>query len=343
MAGLQDKINSLGIQFDQELTAAKVVRDLEKIRISFLGKKGFILELLSEVKNLSIDEKRLIGPALSGFKARVESELKSKEEQFLKEQIEAENFKKQNFDFTAYKTGVNKGSLHPLTSFIEEVEDIFISMGYEVLDGPELESEFYNFVALNVPKDHPARDMQDTFWVNLPNYLMRTQTSPMQIRAMQEKKLPIAAICPGYAFRNEATDATHDFMFMQCEGFLIDKNVTVANLFATVKIFLKALFKKDLEIRIRPGFFPFVEPGFEIDARCPFCKEGCSVCKRSTWIELFPGGLIHPNVLKAGGIDPEVYSGFAFGFGLTRIALLKYKINDIRLFLSGKIRFLEQF
>ncbi|HBS47885.1 TPA: phenylalanine--tRNA ligase subunit alpha [Candidatus Dependentiae bacterium] len=343
MGNLKSKIELLQVQFGQELAAAVASKDLEKIRISFLGKKGFITEILSQLKDLSVEDKKIIGPLLNSFRSDVESKIKEKETLILKSEIEKADLKKQNFDFSVYKTDANKGSLHPYTQVIEEIENIFISMGYEVLDGPELESEHYNFTALNIPQEHPARDMYDTFWVNLPNYLLRTHTSPVQVRTMESKQLPIAAVIPGRCYRHEATDATHDYMFMQCEGFLIDKNVTVANLFATAKTFLEALFKKSLDIRIRPGFFPFVEPGFEIDARCPFCKNGCSVCKKSTWIEVFPGGLIHPNVLRAGGIDPEVYSGFAFGFGLTRLAMLKYGVNDIRLFHSGKVRFLEQF
>jgi len=217
-------------------------------------------------------------------------------------------------------------------------------MGFDVLDGPEVESDFYNFEALNIPADHPARDMYDTFWVKSAHTLLRTHTSPMQIKAMEKGKLPIAAVVPGRTFRHEAVDASHDVMFMQCEGFLIGKNVTLSHLFAVAQTFLKKLFNKnELDIRIRPGYFPFVEPGVEIDMRCPFCKNGCSVCKKSTWLEVFPGGLIHPNVLKAGGVDPEKYSGFAFGFGLTRLVMLKHGINDIRLLSNGKMKFLEQF
>ncbi len=343
MANLKEKIQSLQAQFEKDLKKAKNVQSLEKIRIEFLGKKGFISLLLAEIKNISLEEKKVCGPLLNQLKNNTLEKIKQKAEEIRISSAESANIKKQNFDVSACKTGIPKGHLHIYSQLIEEIENIFISMGYEVLDGPEIESDYYNFEALNVPKDHPARDMQDTFWLNVPELLMRTHTSNVQGRAMETKKLPIAAIAPGRSFRHEATDASHDFMFMQCEGFLIDKNVTLSNLFATAKAFLKALFKKDLKIRKRPGFFPFVEPGVEIDVQCPFCKNGCSVCKQSTWIEVFPAGLIHPNVLKAGGIDPEKYSGFAFGFGLTRLAMIRYNINDIRLFHSGKIRFLEQF
>ena len=249
-----------------------------------------------------------------------------------------------SFDVTIEQSKALKGHLHPYTLFIEEIQQIFLSMGYEIWDGPELETDFHNFGALNIPDDHPARDMYDTFWTTTPGKLLRTHTSTVQVRTMEERKPPFAGIAPGRTYRHEAVDASHDFQFMQCEGLFVAKGVTVGNLFATAETFLKALFKKDtLDIRIRPGFFPFVEPGFEIDMRCVFCKNGCSVCKRSTWIEVFPGGMVHPNVLKASGIDPEIYSAFAFGFGLTRLAMLKYGIDDIRLLYSGKVKFLEQF
>ena len=217
-------------------------------------------------------------------------------------------------------------------------------MGYKIAEGPELETEFYNFTALNIPEYHPARDIQDTFWLKIPGMLMRTQTSSVQIHEMAKKDLPIAILASGRCYRNEATDASHDFVFMQVEGLLIDKKISLANLLATLKTCLRAIFDKDdLEIRVRPGYFPFVEPGLEIDVLCPFCKSGCSVCKKTKWIEIVGAGLVHPNVLKHGGLDPKEYTGFAFGFGLTRLVMLKYGINDIRLLNSGKLEFLQQF
>ena len=218
-------------------------------------------------------------------------------------------------------------------------------MGYDIADGPEVETDFYNFQALNIPADHPARDMHDTFWLTTPSLLLRTHTSPVQIRAMEHKPLPLAIFAPGRTFRNEATDASHLFMFTQGEGLVIDKNISIANLLATARAFLQAFFEKeDLHIRARPGYFPFVEPGIEIDASCPFCSgKGCSPCKKTGWIELLGAGLVHPNVLKAGGIDPQEYSGFAFGFGIERLAMIKYGINDVRLFHSSKLPFLRQF
>lgn len=344
MQGLPETIELIKQEFQEKLSQAKNLKALEEVRVHFLGKKSPITQLLGELKNLSPEEKKEFGPVLNQLRKDAEQQIKECWEAIVVQAAQAENFKKEHFDVTASKTGLPTGHLHPFTSFIEEIENIFLTMGYQVLDGPELENDFYNFTALNIPQDHPARDMYDTFWVDLPGHLLRTHTSNVQVRAMQNKKLPLAAIVPGRTFRHEAVDASHDFQFMQCEGFYVDKNVNLSHLFATAQAFLKALFKKDeLDIRMRPGFFPFVEPGIEIDMRCVFCTNGCSVCKQSTWIEVFPCGMIHPNVLRAGGIDPEEYSGFAFGFGLTRLAMLLYGIDDIRHVYGGKLKFLEQF
>lgn len=344
MSDISHSIEDIKNSFTQSLQKASSLKDLEAVKIQFLGKKGHIPSLMRGLKDLSVDEKREVGPLLNLFKQEVDKALQEKKEEIVSAQSAASRAKSEYFDVTAYKPGQQQGSLHPYTHFTQEIEDIFLSMGYEILDGPELETDFYNFTALNIPEDHPARDMYDTLWSDLPGHLMRTHTSPVQVRSMESKELPIAAVVPGRVYRHEAVDASHDFMFMQCEGFFIDRNVNLSHLFATAQTFLKSLFNKnDLDIRIRPGFFPFVEPGFEIDMRCQFCQDGCSVCKKTTWMEVFPGGLIHPNVLRAGGIDPDKYSGFAFGFGLSRLAMLKYGINDIRLFHGGKTKFLEQF
>ncbi len=344
MSDVHKKIDTIKEELDGALEKASSVKQLDAHRTYFLGKKGTISSLVKELKNLSLEEKKTVGPLLQALKKESEERFDQAKKDVIAKFAQAAVLKKQNFDITAYTPNALAGHLHPYSQFLEEVEDIFLSMGYEILDGPELETDFYNFTALNIPEDHPARDMYDTLWTDKPNSLLRTHTSPVQIHAMQTKKPPIAAIVPGRTYRHEAVDASHDFAFMQCEGFLIDKNVTLSHLFATAQEALKALFdKKDLDIRIRPGFFPFVEPGIEIDMRCVFCKNGCAVCKKSTWIEVFPGGLIHPNVIKAGGLDPNEYSGFAFGFGFSRLAMLKYAIDDIRLFYGGKIKFLEQF
>lgn len=344
MQNLKRQSEQIRTEFSKKITSINSLHDLELLRVEFLGKSGKVTGLFSDISKLSVEEKREIVPTLNLMKSQLEEEIKKKRESIIESQAQSLQAKKRNFDVTAYQTGIQKGRLHPYSQFMEEVENIFISMGYDVLDGPYVETDHYNFTALNIPEDHPARDMYDTFWLNKKGLLLRTHTSPVQVHTMESRKPPIAAVVPGFTFRHEAVDASHDTMFAQCEGFLIDKDITLAHLFATAQTFLKALFKVDnLDIRIRPGFFPFVEPGVEIDMRCPFCKNGCSVCKKSTWVEVFPGGLIHPNVLKAGGIDPEEYSGFAFGFGLTRLVMLKYKINDIRLLLGGRVKFLDQF
>jgi phenylalanyl-tRNA synthetase alpha chain len=345
MQNIKDQIRRTKDLLDTSFVRVKTIKDLDVLRVHLLGKKGIITELLAEIKNLSLENKKEFGPLIYQLKTAAEDMFVQTKQQLNLQSAHAENNKMQYFDVTAVLPAQQIGYLHPYSQFVEEIQNIFMSMGYEVMDGRELETEEYNFTGLNIPKDHPARDMQDTFWVDqAKGLLMRTHTSTMQIHAMKNRPLPLAIVSPGRTYRQEATDASHDFMFMQCEGFFVDKNISLAHLFGTAQTFLKKLFNKDsLDIRIRPGFFPFVEPGVEIDMRCPFCKNGCSVCKKSTWIEVFPAGLIHPNVLKYCGVDPEVYSGFAFGFGLTRLVMLKYGIDDIRFLLNGKIKFIEQF
>jgi phenylalanyl-tRNA synthetase alpha chain len=235
------------------------------------------------------------------------------------------------------------GRIHPLSQIQYEVEDIFINMGFQIMEGPEVELDEYNFGKLNFTDDHPARDMQDTFWTE-EGFLLRTHTSSVQVRAMEVLKPPFKIIVPGRVFRYEETDASHENTFYQLEGMMVDKNVSTANLIYIMKTFLSTFFEKDVTVRLRPGYFPFVEPGFELDIQCLICSgKGCQVCKYSGWVELLPCGLIHPNVLKAGGIDPQIWTGFAFGMGLSRLVMMRHSIEDIRHFLSGNIRFLEQF
>jgi phenylalanyl-tRNA synthetase alpha chain len=248
------------------------------------------------------------------------------------------------FDPTLPAVHSARGSLHPIVQLTRELSDLFHSMGFLVLDGPEVETDEHNFEALNIPRDHPARDMQDTFRCDPAGKLvLRTHTSAVQVRAMRRLKPPFRAIVPGKVFRQDSTDASHEHTFHQMEGLVIDKNISVAHLISTMKTLLRGVFGRELEVRLRPGYFPFVEPGFELDARCPFCTSGCSVCKQSTWIELLPCGMVHPNVLRSSGIDPEQWGGFAFGLGLSRLVMLRFGIDDVRHLLSGDLRFLEQF
>lgn len=341
---LIEKIQSITDNFFAELPLAASENAVEEIRIRYLGRNGFITELMHMLKDLPLDDKKICGPQLNQLRQNALSAIENKQEALLQEQIDQLKKQQADFDVTAYKQSYSRGTLHPYTAIIEKIENIFMSMGYSLVEGPEIEEPAYNFDALNIPPNHPARDLHDTFWLNLPNKLLRTHTSSVQVRTMKENKPPLAIFAPGRAFRHEATDATHDFIFMQCEGLLIDKNISLSHLIATLKTFMQALFDKhNLEIRVRPSYFPFVEPGLEVDIACPFCKHGCSLCKKTGWIELGGAGLVHPFVLQHCSIDPEIYSGFAFGLGIDRLAMLNYGIPDIRLLREGKIDFLNQF
>ncbi len=344
MVDIKKLIESYQTTFFAELAGVKTEQELEAFRIAHVSRHGSLSVLIQRLKEFSLEEKKEFGPLFNDLKERAYSAFKNKEEELLQKKIALENLRNAHFDVTAYKPFEQRGSLHPYTHIIERVEDIFISMGFEIIEGPEVETDFYNFEALNIPKDHPARDMQDTFWLTLPGLLMRTHTSSVEIHTMIKRKPPFAIAVPGRAYRNEATDASHDFMFMQLEGLVVGKNISLAHLFATVQAFLQNLFEKeDLSIKIQPSYYPFVEPGVDIIMSCPFCTQGCSVCKRTRWIEIAGAGLTHPNVLKACNIDPQEYSAFAFGFGLTRLAMLKYGIIDIRLLHTNKLEFLKQF
>ena len=335
------KIEELKQDLIQSLQKIKNETDLEAFRIQHLSRQGTIAQLFDNLKNITSEEKRLLGPTLNQLKQNLQSLFDEKKEICFQTGIKADQEKQKHFDVSLSKC-TNHGSLHPYTHITRRIEQIFISMGFAVVDGPELETEFFNFTALNVSQNHPAREDSDTFWID-EKFVIRTQTSPTQIRTMLTQKPPIAIIAPGRVARNEAQDASHDFMFSQIEGMMIDKDISIAHLLATLKTFLTQFFEQDINIRLRPGYFPFVEPGLEVDASCPFCTQGCSTCKRTRWIELGGSGLIHPNVLKAGGIDPTIYSGFAFGLGLDRLTMLKYNISDVRLLRSSNINFLKQF
>jgi phenylalanyl-tRNA synthetase alpha chain len=290
------------------------------------------------------EDKKIAGPLLNTLKKNTQLRFEHAKKELNRQAYQKELEKDINFDVTARIQKPLKPSLHVYTHAQEAIESAFISMGFDIVDGPHVEDDFHNFNALNIPDDHPARDMQDTFWLTIPGMLMRTHTSSVQIRTMKKNKPPLAIATTGRAYRNEATDASHDFMFMQTEILYVNKTASLSQLFGTIKTFLSTVFEhKDISIRTRPSYFPFTEPSIEVDMSCPFCTEGCSVCSQSTWIEIGGAGLVHPHVLQSGSIDPDIYQGFAFGFGLTRLVMLKYGINDIRLLHSNKVEFLQQF
>ncbi len=340
-----EELKKLKEQAKQEIERIKNSQELRDLEVKYLGRKGELTNILRQLKDLSAEEKKKIGQLAN----EVKNDLV---EQFCQIKIEVEaNKKREEIDLTLPGQKFARGRLHPLSQVQYQLEDIFTSMGFMVLDGPELESEFFNFEALNFIPDHPARDMQDTFFVEEgrksdPNnrLVLRTHTSNCQVRAIKEYGAPLRAIFPGRCFRHEATDACHETTFYQLEGLMIDKEISIAHLISVMKTLLTEVFKKEIKIRLRPGYFPFVEPGFELDISCLICGgKKCPACKHSGWVEILPCGLVHPNVLLAGGLDPKEWSGFAFGMGLTRLVMMKYGINDIRLMQSGDLRFLEQF
>jgi len=344
---MKDELGKLHKEAEQMIRAAEDLASLEKIEVEFLGRKdGKLNNILKGLKDLSPEEKKAIGQSANELKEKLVSELAEKRRELEQKKI-AQEIETDKIDLSL-PVSPKLGSIHPSAQIQYELEDIFSYMGFIILDGPELESDYYNFEALNIPEHHPARDMQDTFYVKTkkgdPKQVLRTHTSPMQVRAMQKYGAPLRAVGPGRVFRYEALDASHDNTFYQLEGIMVDKNLSITNLIAVMKTLLKGIFKKDVKVRLRPGFFPFVEPGFELDINCLICGgRGCPVCKQSGWVELLPCGMIHPNVLKAGNIDPNEYSGFAFGLGLTRLVMMRYGIDDIRLLNSGDLRFLKQF
>lgn len=341
---MKNKLEQLRKDILENIYKVKSPEVLRKLEIKYLGRKGELTKILRGISALGFNEKKTIGKLANEVKTELREKFKQAREMLI------DGTKSDKFvDVTLPGEKVNKGHIHPITEAQNELEDLFISMGFMVLDGPELESDYYNFKALNIPKNHPARDMQDTFYIEgeegeKSDFVMRTHTSPVQVRAMQKYGVPFRGVVPGRVFRCEEIDACHEHTFYQMEGLMVDKDISISNLIGVMKELLKGVFKKDMDIRIRPGFFPFVEPGIELDIRCAICAgKGCSSCKNSGWLELLPAGMVHPNVLKYGGVDPKKYSGLAFGLGLTRLAMMKYGIEDIRLFNSGDLRFLSQF
>jgi phenylalanyl-tRNA synthetase alpha chain len=322
--------------------SASSLEELEKARVEALGRKGALAQISKEFGRIAAEERARLGKLLNSVKQDLESEYESKKRRFEQAEL-AERLAGEWIDVTLPAPGTRPGSLHPVTQLQNEIEDLFTSLGFAVLYGPEVESEQHNFDALNIPATHPARDMQDTFWLS-NGHLLRTHTSPVQVRGMRAFKPPLRMIAPGRVFRNEEVDASHEHTFYQVEGMMVDRDVSVANLIYFMKTLLGGIFKREVTVRLRPGYFPFVEPGFELDILCLICDgAGCPVCKHSGWVELCPCGLVHPKVLRMSDIDPEEWGGFAFGLGLTRLAMMRYGIDDIRLLQGGDLRFLAQF
>ncbi|HLH03961.1 MAG TPA: phenylalanine--tRNA ligase subunit alpha [Bryobacteraceae bacterium] len=322
--------------------SATALDELEEARVQALGRKGTLAAISKNFGKLAPEERAHTGKLLNAVKNELEAEYERKKAAFEREAL-AQRLSREWIDVTLPAPGIRPGSLHPVTQIQEEIEDLFTSLGFAILDGPEVETEEHNFDALNIPPTHPARDMQDTFWLT-NGHLLRTHTSPVQVRGMRKFGPPLRMIAPGRTFRNEEVDASHEHTFYQLEGMMIDRDVSVANLIYFMKTLLSGVFHRDVTVRLRPGYFPFVEPGFELDIQCLICGgSGCSVCKQSGWVELLPCGLIHPNVLRLSNIDPDEWSGFAFGLGLTRLAMMRYGIDDIRQLQGGDLRFLNQF
>ncbi|MFH1207890.1 MAG: phenylalanine--tRNA ligase subunit alpha [Patescibacteria group bacterium] len=336
---MKELIQKLKQKAQAELQKVASIDGLRDLAIKFLGRKGELADIMSKLKDLPVEEKRVMGQLANSLKQELGEMFSLARQKFLS----GNSGKKSRLDITWPGAMPRRGHLHPLTQFMRRVEDIFLSMGYEVLDGQEVETPEYNFDLLNIPKEHPARDMWDTYYLE-NNLLLRTHTSPMQLRAMEIRKPPVRLLIPGRTFRREATDASHESVFYQYEGLVIDKCITAANLMATLKDFFQALYGRDVKVQARNSFFPFTEPSLEIAMTCLICMgKGCSVCKKTGWLEMLGAGMVHPQVLKNMKVDPEEYSGFAFGGGLERLMMLYYGINEIRLLYGGDLRFLEQF
>ncbi|MBQ8780914.1 MAG: phenylalanine--tRNA ligase subunit alpha [Oscillospiraceae bacterium] len=346
---MDEKITSLKAQLEEELAKAETAADLENIRVAYLGKKGSITDLMKCMKDLSNDERKSLGQKVNELKSEVSDKITAKTAELKQKELEAEINSMPEFD-VALPVNMDRGSYHPITLVQRQCESIFRTMGFTIEDYSEIVTDYECFEALNIPKHHPARDMQDTYYLE-NGQLLKSHTSAAQNAIYKKYKdalinegKPIKAIFPGRCFRNEATDACHENTFFQMEGVMVDKNISISNLIFFMKTMLSEVFQKDIKVRLRPGFFPFVEPGFELDISCLICGgDGCPSCKHSGWLELCPCGMIHPEVLKAGGIDPEEYTGFAFGLGLTRLAMMKYGVKDIRDLNSGSLKTLSQF
>jgi len=340
-----DVVSKLEKFLEEAQSAIQETKDLHSIselRVKYLGRKSEIASILKQLGSLPPEERPRIGKISNDVKQKIDQALVRRSEELSDTLFETVG-NREKIDITEPGTKTDIGHLHPITQIRMELEDIFTSMGFTIATGPEVELDYYNFEGLNIPRDHPARDIQDTFWTT-EGSLLRTHTSNVQVRTMDTFSPPIRVVSPGRVFRYEETDASHEHTFYQVEGLMVDENISVSNLIAVMKTMLKEVFRREVKVRLRPGYFPFVEPGFELDIDCQICGgRGCPVCKYSGWVEFLGCGLVHPNVLEMGGIDSKRYSGFAFGMGLDRLVMTKYGIDDIRLFHRGDLRFLEQF
>ena len=339
---MKEKVEQIKNEALKQINEAKDVKNLDDVRVKYLGKKGELTLILRSLPTLPVKERPVIGGMVNKVRDELEEIIRGEEKRLIdlgiKQKLESENI-----DVTIPSKKISVGSVHPITQIIKDIEDIFIGMGYEIADGPEVELAIYNFDKLNTPIDHPARDLQDTFYIN-DDIVLRSQTSSVQIRVMENQKPPIKIICPGAVYRSDSVDPTHSPVFHQIEGLVVDKNITMSDLKGTLETFAKRCLGENTQIRFRPHHFPYTEPSAEADVSCFVCGgKGCRVCKGEGWIELLGCGMVHPQVLRNCNIDPEVYSGFAFGFGAERIAMAKYGIDDMRLLFENDVRFLKQF
>ncbi len=340
---MREEIQKIKEETFKALDALATMDELQELKVKVMGKKGTLTSLLKQMGSLSPEERPQAGQIINELRNELEAAWASKGEEMEKQEL-AKRLEQERLDISLPGFAMPKGHQHPLSKVIEEIEDIFLGMGFTIAEGPEIETDYYNFEALNLPKDHPARDMQDSFFIT-EEFLLRTQTSPVQVRTMEKMKpqLPVKIIAPGKVFRND-DDATHSPMFHQVEGLLVDKGITMADLKGILLYFSRQMFGVTREIRLRPSFFPFTEPSAEVDVSCMICGgSGCRLCKNSGWIEILGSGMVHPRVLEMGGYNPKEVTGFAFGMGVERIAMLKYGIEDMRLLFDNDIRFLDQF
>lgn len=343
-SNMEQRLNTLKEEAIEKILAAENLKQLNDIRVAYLGKKGPITEVLRGMGKLAPEERPKMGALANTIRAAIAEEITSRQKE-LEEIAVQEKLAAEKIDVTLPGRPIQVGNHHPLTKTIEEIENLFIGMGYTIAEGPEVEKDYYNFEALNLPKGHPARDMQDSFYIT-SDILLRTHTSPVQARTMEKHhgKGPVKIICPGKVYRRDSDDATHSHQFTQIEGLVVDENIRMSDLKGTLEVFAKKIFGEDREIRLRPSFFPFTEPSVEMDISCFICGgDGCHVCKKTGWIEILGAGMVHPNVLEMAGFDSKKYTGFAFGMGPERIAMLKYGIDDIRHFYTNDLRFLKQF